>query len=452
MDCLNIAFSSDLRGFAHNATVIASVLRRTSHFISVKFYCQDFLPDSFESGRLKVQFLRSEVHRLGRYPAHVGSAVFDRLQVIRDASEWERCLVMDYDQLAFCDLAPLFETNFSGNLLAARLHGCGITLGYAMRHFRKNEAIPKGWEYTEDYPYFCMGPLLNLAAMRKANTWQKVLEAHAAFNAEEQIALTAATGGRTLDYGIKWNYFPNSAWAPNEIPDGVIHWTGGAKPWHVDSPVWRPDLWESEETTWEALRHGWWKKPLAVIVEPIGFQSANKLAKRGWQVVVVHPRPLQSQLAHPDCEASADLATLCESTMSQQRKDESNYCAFPDLKVIPRPQDTVLSVDALLNLRNSISVEANVVGAQLVRFCVGSEPVQWLQTFSKLPKVIVVQGPLSRKLWSELRRIGYVQSAIVRCEEWPSGCPDPSVLEFQEHAPPTDIHADSEIYLSCDHP
>src|SRR5262245_20202000 len=102
---LTIAFSSDLRGFARNATVIASVLRRTSARLWVKFVCQKFLPPSFETGRLKVEFIPADKERTGRYPGYVGSAVFDRLQVIRDAVEWDRCLIMDHDQVALCDLA-----------------------------------------------------------------------------------------------------------------------------------------------------------------------------------------------------------------------------------------------------------------------------------------------------------------------------------------------------------
>ena len=89
-----IAFSSDAKGFLRNATVVASILRRTRLSLHIKFYCQGFLPPSFESGGLRVDFLPSGVAREGNFPAHVGSAVFDRMQVMRDAVEWDRCLII----------------------------------------------------------------------------------------------------------------------------------------------------------------------------------------------------------------------------------------------------------------------------------------------------------------------------------------------------------------------
>ena len=69
---VTIAFSSDAKGFPRNATVVASVLRRTALPVHIKFYCQGFLPPSFESGRLRVEFLRAGVVREGKFPSHVG--------------------------------------------------------------------------------------------------------------------------------------------------------------------------------------------------------------------------------------------------------------------------------------------------------------------------------------------------------------------------------------------
>ena len=54
------------------------------------------------------------------------------MQVIRDATDWDRCLVMDHDMLALCDLAPYFEEDFDGQLLIARMFGPGNTLGLQM--------------------------------------------------------------------------------------------------------------------------------------------------------------------------------------------------------------------------------------------------------------------------------------------------------------------------------
>ena len=286
---INLALSTDERGFAYNATLIASILRRTGRTLWVRCWCRGFLPESFETGRLRVEFRPAAEAVTGKFPGYVGPAVFDRLRVIGECGDWDRCLIMDYDQVALCDLAPLYDLELGGALLAAKMQGPGVDMAYAMANYVKRP-FPPGWEHTAGYPYFSMGPLLNLAAMREAGTWEKLLAAHAAFGADEQLSLTAATEGRTIGFGRKWNLFPKSDLRDGGIPAGVVHWLGWPKPWHKDAKVWRPDVWEAERSSWEHLRMGLWDKPLAVEVEPDDGRAARALAERGWRVTVVTDR------------------------------------------------------------------------------------------------------------------------------------------------------------------
>jgi hypothetical protein len=167
---------------------------------------------------------------------------------------------MDYDQLVLCDLAPLFDQELGDHLLAAHMQGPGVDMAYAMRVWLKRP-LPEGWEHVAGHPYFLMPPLLNLKAMREAGTWERFMAAHAAFGADEQLSLTAATEGRTLPLDRKWNLFPKLHIADGEVPAGVIHWSGWPKPWHKGAKVWRPDIWESEQASWEHLRLGAWEDP-----------------------------------------------------------------------------------------------------------------------------------------------------------------------------------------------
>jgi lipopolysaccharide biosynthesis glycosyltransferase len=280
---IRIAISSDSRGFPINATLIASILRRASVPVHVRCWCRGFLPKSFQQGPLRVEFLPATDEVVGSFPDYVGHAVFDRLRVIREAPDWDRCLIMDYDQVAFCDLAPLFTMDLGDRLLAAKWHGPGVDLAHAMREWLKSP-IPQGWEHAAGNPYFSMGPLLNLAEMRKAGTWEKLLAAQEAFRADENLALVAATEGRTMDFDPKWNLFVPHDVENSELPGGVVHWLGWPKPWHEDAKVWRPELWEAERCSWEQLRLGLWEKPLAVEVEPDDDYGVENLLKRGWKV------------------------------------------------------------------------------------------------------------------------------------------------------------------------
>ncbi len=107
--------------------------------------------------------------------------------------------------LALCDLAPYFEEDFEGNLLMGRLFGPGNTLGMQMA---RRGGLPEKLKYAGNYPYFYMGPMMNLKAMREEGSWEKLLAAHEALGQDEQMALTIAAEGRVKGVGRKWNLVP----------------------------------------------------------------------------------------------------------------------------------------------------------------------------------------------------------------------------------------------------
>ena len=181
MPSIKIALSTDACGHEFNATLIASILRRTESDVHVRCWCMGFLPESFEVGKLKVEFLPSGSLTSGRVPSYVGSAVFDRLKVIQQCDDWDRCLILDYDQLALCDLEPLFLMDMGEHFLAAKHHGNGIDLQFAMDHWTL-KPIPDGWTHAAKNPYFSMGVLLNLKAMRAAGIWDDLVNPRIGLN------------------------------------------------------------------------------------------------------------------------------------------------------------------------------------------------------------------------------------------------------------------------------
>jgi hypothetical protein len=413
---LKIAISSDLRGFGYNASLIASVVRRASVGVHVRCWCRGFSQQSFETGHLKVEFIEAAGEIPGRFPGYVGPAVFDRLRVIRDCPDWDRCLIMDYDQVAFCDLAPLFEMDLGDRLLAAKMQGPGVDLAFAMREWIRRP-IPDGWEDAAEHPYFSMGPLLNLAEMRKAGTWEKLMAAQEAFQADENLALVAATEGRTMDFDRKWNLFPPHEVSDTELPDGVVHWLGWPKPWHEDSKVWRPELWESERCSWEHLRMGLWEKPVAVEVEPDDDHGVEELLKRGWKVRLFSGR---------EGAAAAELPGF----------------RYPDLEI--------RSVERRGEF--AAGLEDPVNGGQLakpdrVRFGSSVMASEWLAGCAQLPEHVILRGPVPR---DEVRRVlamGYGELCPIRHGEWPAGGPMARVLDYAVVEGSRALDASEEWYL-----
>lgn len=422
----NFAVSSDAAGFGPLATTIGSIARRTNTKIHVRVWCRSFIQDNFASGHLNVEFIDSKEEVTGQYPSHVNSAVFDRLRVIRDCPDWDRCLVLDYDQLVLTDLWPLYSMDLGDHLLAARMHGPGVDMDYAMRVWR-NEPMPEGWEHVAKYPYFTMGPLLNLAAMREAGTWDKLMAAHAAFNADEQLALTAATGGRTLGFDKRWNLFPSVDGLGDEVPDGVIHWMGWPKPWHGDPQLWRCDLWESERVTWEHLRMGLWDKPRALEVGGADHRSSRALAERGWKVIRVGTPaadPLSAEAAAPGTDAPSTAGT--EATIPEP--------AFPDLSTVdPATLPALLSADA--------------PPVDLLRLGPDINPAEVLAGLSRLPHRLVLRGPRPADDLRALQQRGFRREFRIERDAWPEGGPHPKVLEYQPASDPTSLSAAEDLYL-----
>lgn len=435
---ITIAISSDAKGHGNSATLLASILRRTRERVWVRCWCRGYSPVSFETGRLKVEFIGAEEAVTGRYPGHVNEAVFDRLRVIRDCPDWERCLVMDHDMAVLCDLAEYFAEDFEGNLLMGRLFGPGNTLGLQMA---RRGGLPEGWLHAEGYPYFYMGPMMNLAAMREEGIWEKLLAAHAAIGQDEQLALTAACGGRTKGVGRKWNLVPQwdklgEAEVPlsgvversgvrwrNGVPEGLIHWTGHAKPWHRGSKVWRADVWEGERTSWEELRLGLWEKPLALEVEPEDGFGVRALARRGWRVRVFGGRFGEVGGWEPLDERDVPFP------------DVANGGQITNFKALM----TKLTCD----LRPGAADEV----CEVVRFGPGADVVEWLEGLEALPEYVAVAGPRGVEEVKCLRALGYGLETRIRPREWPTGGPAPRTLEFLRGRPALAVGAGEELYL-----
>src|SRR5687767_6955297 len=75
---IHFALSSDRDSFAVHATLIASIVRRTSRPLWVKFFCRGFLAKSFEVPGLRVDFLAVE----SGGEEGEASSPFDALQVL----------------------------------------------------------------------------------------------------------------------------------------------------------------------------------------------------------------------------------------------------------------------------------------------------------------------------------------------------------------------------------
>lgn len=428
---IKLVFSSDARGFSKSATVIASIVRRTGSPVHVRYWCSGFLPKDIEVDRLKVEFYEVLEEEDGKYPGHVPPAVFNRLRVIKDCPDWDRCLVMDHDMAVFCDMKEYFQEDFEGNLLMGRLFGEGNTLGLQMQ---QRGGLPDSWKHADDHPYFFMGPMLNLAAMRESGTWEKLLKAHKEIGQDEQLSLTAACDGRVKGVDKKWNIVPQwdhldelekklekqgleeaggFTWH-NGVPRGLIHWSEWAKPWHHQSSVWRADLWQGERTTWEQLRLGQWEKPLAIIVRGDDEQVIRSLTDRGWQVKIYDSQ----------CKPLGSKCDCCQ---------DDHHTAFH-----PSPDLEFRNLDQL-GLKE-------VQKASLIRVAEAETLTPGQRELLKAGKHLTLVGPLQEKHMAACVRPS-TRSLVVKRYSWPAGGTHPGRLTYRQTIP-ENLEKDEDVYLA----
>jgi hypothetical protein len=301
---ITIAVATDLSSLAFCSTLISSILRRTDQRLHVRLFSQGFSLPLINSS-FSVEPVETPSGKDGRSQAHLATGDFGGQGAIRNGFGCDRCLEIYPEQLVLCDLAPYFNEDSEGNFLLGRLLEPTETVEL---HMATRGGLPQHLRYAADYSLFFMGPMMNLALMRKHRIWQKISKVRAPLQQNSQIALTVATGGKVKGVGRKWNLDPQfdnfderppeqnrpvrgnvgqSAELVNGLPQGIIHWTGLQKPWDRWKKVWRADLWESEETSWEALRRGWWQKPTSVELWPDDETEVMALGRRGWKVVAI---------------------------------------------------------------------------------------------------------------------------------------------------------------------
>lgn len=383
---INLAISTDEQYFGYNATLIASILRRTSLPVHVRCWVRGGLPEAFNTGPLKVEFISMDDEGMSKFHSQPGSADYFRLRVFLDCPDWDRCLVMTHDLLALCDLWPLFELDLGDHLLA------------------KRRELPE---------------LLNLKAMRETGIWDTSTAAHSAVSSAQQLSLVAALNEQCLPLAAKWNLCAKADITNDKVPEAVIQWSGWPKPWHRNAKVWRPDIWLSEEASWEHLRMGIWEKPLAIVVEPENGRGIKGLLGRGWRVEV--------------CCGGRNGMSAAEMAEAMELPD------FPDFAI----HDGGPTEFQELLRRTDCSPDLVKLGAFI-------ESSEWLNGAVALPAYLVLAGELLPEEMMGVCALGYKDAHTIKTLEWPAGGPLPRVLDYCSVDFSQGLEAGHEIYWRRD--
>lgn len=245
MDPLCLSLSADTVAFPILATVIASVLRHTTGRVEVLIYTRTMRAESFERGRLKVEFRAPRLSLLNR-TNRIPGEMFDRLFVMEDKPEWSRALILDWDQLVVGSLDELWSLDLEG------------TFGAFVRSPKDRTFLGNGWvtrgAWGASMPgaeqlYFRFGGLLDLDACRSEDVMGQMLSwAHT--GSTEQALLGAVMAGRYVPMDVKWNVLPSLEQVPADAR--ILHWFGDRKPWNATN-VKAAAIWYAGRCSWSEL-------------------------------------------------------------------------------------------------------------------------------------------------------------------------------------------------------
>lgn len=255
---MNLVISSDEKHFEQAATVIASIVRRAKRPIVVLYYLRGApLPAPIRTRLLEVEFRAPTKNYTGNLPNHVSSAAFDRLSVIEDKPEWERCFLLDTDQLALKDVSSIYDVLFEGQLVAARTGGTNAQISEWWFH----QAWPDGAP-DPDQPCPWFSAVLNLTELRKIQAIKKFEAYLEKFHLGEQMTFSMVVSGRVKPMPQESNWLVweierlgNSARTALEcgiIQPYLLHWSAPRKPWNTKG-IFGGQFWNRESVTWDEL-------------------------------------------------------------------------------------------------------------------------------------------------------------------------------------------------------
>lgn len=246
-----IILGTDDCGLEPHATLVASILRRSSIPLWVRCYYRGAsMPSGFEVPGLRVEFFPAESDLTGIFPAHVTQPCLDRFLGIRDFTDWDEALVLDWDQIFLMDVAEIFNLNLGDSLIGARLDERSIES--AAREWLSRQ-LPDTLGILAQGKWPWLGVMLNLKEMREIGFWQRFEAIQRALGLEEQLALALAVEGKVTPWPIRYNCVYQ--WDGEPRSDAVLHFTMPVKPWHGQG-IPGEDLWWTERSSWEGLRSG----------------------------------------------------------------------------------------------------------------------------------------------------------------------------------------------------
>ena len=253
-----VFFSVDDRYVPYLAVALRSIMDNASKGYLYKFYVmvEDLSATSEKNLRdmcregFEIEFVsvRKQLSRLGHrlhLRDYYTKATYYRFFIPELFPQYDKGLYLDCDIAVTGDIAELYETGLSHNIIAAVTDEVVTDIPIFARYAEEFLRIEKE-------RYFNAGILvMNLKEMRRINICEeliKLMNTHTFAVAQDQDYLNVICYGRVKYLERGWNKTPFPYSDKNDIPK-IAHYKMSFKPWHYRGVVYKDVFWHYAEKT-----------------------------------------------------------------------------------------------------------------------------------------------------------------------------------------------------------
>ena len=258
---INVLLAGNKSSQGAIATTLNSVLQNTDKQVNAVVLCRDWQHEGFQNGRLSVEFVPFKGHK--DTPKQWHSSANDMLYYLPYLYSWDRCLMLEWDQLVVGSIDDYYNIDFEGKNFVTATEiidpdGRGLRGLWEWKGQRKNmEDIFS--EETLDYVGFDGGShVIDLKRYMENHKFLEMERALYKLNGEDHLAKIGVFHGHVHHVPSKYNTFPetvNSQHLPPTVNSPlmarILHFVGSNKPWNSKRRF--SELWYRYQTTWEEL-------------------------------------------------------------------------------------------------------------------------------------------------------------------------------------------------------
>ena len=247
MENLNVLLSGDVNAEYVLPTLIASVVKNTDRFVHVRILCRGWDRATIETENLKVEFLNKE-HDFPNNKTTFCKSINDKTMYMSQIEDWDRCILMDWDNLVIKNLDDYYDTAFDGDEVIT-----GIPSEKYLSQIAWGGAKPSDLLNAEELKGRACpigGNVVDLKKCRHMGVFDKTEHIINTLEGQDHVALLVIFNDKIKRVDARYNRLLGGQTIRPLEGDVILHYDRGNKPWDI---LRADNHWSDNYATWGDL-------------------------------------------------------------------------------------------------------------------------------------------------------------------------------------------------------